>query len=285
MLNKESRGFRVFGVIVGALFSSLALKVFAQKANLIPSGLTGVSILIQKEFMTFFGVNIPFGPLYLILNILVFLTVSKYIGKRFVMLTFVHIVFTSIFVSILPDFTVTDDVMLLTIFGGTLNGLGISLALKMGGSSGGLDFISIYYSTVKNRPMWHKIMLFNFGLLIYNGWRYNWTLSFYSIIYQFVSTQILSNNHDRYKLSSLRIITDHPQEVADEIFRVVRHGITQFEGMGIYKKKERYMLYTVVNSFEIDKVISAIKCVDEHVFIEISTVDRIEGNFRQKPIE
>lgn len=279
------RATRVFGVIFGALLSSLALKLFVQKAQLVPSGITGVTTLFQKELSSVFGINISFGPLFLLLNVLVFLFVSKHIGKKFVTLSFIHVGFTSLFVSMIPRISLTDDVLLLTIFGGILNGLGISLALKMGGSSGGLDFISVYYATVKNRPMWHNVLIFNMFLLLYNGWRYDWTLSFYSIIYQFISTEILSNFHDRYKLSSLRIITIYPNEVSEAILKQVRHGITRFEGYGMFQKKKRYMLYMVVNSFEIKEVLNAIKETDPHAFIEVSTVNRIEGNYHQRPIE
>lgn len=285
MSRLKDRPMRVFGVIVGAFLSSIALKIFVRNASLLPSGVTGVTTLIQREVDVMFGWSIPFGPLYLVLNVLIFLLVAKHIGKKFMALSFVHIIFTSIFVSIIPEFTLTNDIILLAIFGGILNGLGVTLALKMGGSSGGIDFISIYYSTVKNKPMWDKVLMFNIALLIYNGYRFDWTLSFYSIIYQFVSTEILSNYHDRYKLSSLRIITVQPEPVSEAILKVVRHGITRFEGMGVYHRQSRYMLYMVVNSFEINDVLDAVKNADPTAFIEISNVYRIEGNFRQKPID
>ena len=273
------------GVIVGALLSSIALKLFVQRAGLVPAGVVGLATLIQKEFAAFFNVSLSYGVIYFILNAIIVLFVFRKIGKQFVILSFVNVIASSIFVEIIPDFVVTNDVILLTVFGGVLNGIGITLALKSGGSSGGADFIAVYYSTVKNRPMWDKIMLFNFVMLVYNGYRYDWTLSFYSIIYQFASTEILSNYHDRYKLSSLRIITELPDEISDAMLKVMRHGITKFDGFGMYQKRERYMLYTVVNSFEIKEVIKAIKTTDPKAFIEVSNVDRIEGNFRQKPLD
>lgn len=283
IINK--RPMKVLGVMFGALLSSIALRLFAQQANLVPSGLTGVVTLIIREFELLFGFNLPFGLLYLVFNVFIYLFVRGHMGKKFVTLTFVHVGFTSLFTTLIPNIVLTQDVLLLTVFGGILNGLGIATALKMGGSSGGLDFISVYFATVKNKPMWHSVMIFNMVLLVFNGWRYDWTLSFYSIIYQFVSTEILSNLHDRYKLSSLRIVTVEPETVSEAILGVVRHGITKFDGVGMYGKKPRYMLYMVVNSFEIGDVIAAIKAADSKAFIEISNVNRIEGNFRQKPLE
>lgn len=273
------------GILVSAFLSSFSVKIFVRHANLVSSGITGVVILLQKEMASLFNLTISFGLWYFLLNAMILLFVYNKLGKKFVILSFTHVILTSIFVEIIPDFVLTNDILLLTIFGGILNGLGIALALKVGGSSGGTDFIAIYYSTVKNKPMWNKVMLFNIMMLTYNGWRYNWTLSFYSIMYQFTSTEILSNLHDRYKLSSLRIITENPEEVSNEILKVVRHGITKFEGTGVFKKKERSMLYMVVNSFEIKDVVATIKRCDADAFVEISNVDRIEGNFRQRPLD
>lgn len=282
---KKIKLYEIIGIAFGALLSAVAVALFVRPAQLVPAGIVGTVTLIKKEVALITGFNLSFGLMYFLMNIFLLLFVIRKLGKRFVTLSLFHILFTSIYVDWIPTFSITNDVLLLAIFGGVLNGIGIAISLKMGGSSGGTDFISIYFSTVKNRPMWDKIMLFNFALLIYNGWRFGWTLSFYSIIYQFTSTEILTTFHDRFKLSSLRIITANPEEVSSAILKVMRHGITKFDGLGMYSSEPRSMLYTVVNSFEIKDVLHAIKTTDPKAFIEVSEVDRIEGNFRQKPID
>ena len=282
---KEIKLLNYLGIVLSAFLSSFAVKVFVTQANLVSSVITGVVILLKQEISTLLNINISFGVLYFLINALILLFVYKGLGKRFVIFSILHVILTSIFVDIIPTITLTQDVLLLSIFGGLINGLGISLALRLGGSSGGTDFVAIYYSTVKNKPMWHKVMIFNTLLLVYNGWRYNWTLSFYSIIYQFISTEMISNFHNRYTLSSLRIVTEKPDLVSEAILKVVRHGITRFDGQGVYSKKDRSMLYMVLNSFEIRCVIQAVKESDPKAFIEVSSVDKIEGNFRQKPLE
>ena len=57
------------------------------------------------------------------------------------------------------------------------------------------------------------------------------------------------------------------------------------EGVGFYHKRPKTILYMVANAFETQKIIDAIKLIDSEAFIEISSVDRIEGNYRQKPLE
>lgn len=282
---KKNKLSSYLAIVFSAFLSSFAVKVFVQRANLVSSGITGIVILIQKEFLALFNINISFGLFYFLINALILSFVFKRLGKKFVILSFLHVILTSVFVEIIPNVYLTKDVLLLSVFGGLVNGLGISIALKAGGSSGGTDFVAVYYSTVKNKPMWNSVMLFNFALLMYNGWRFDWSLSFYSIIYQYISTEMISNLHDRYTLSSLRIVTEIPDTVSNEILKVVRHGITKLDGVGVYKGQSRSMLYMVVNSFEIKEVIKAVETSDPHAFIEVSTVDKIAGNFRQRPLE
>ncbi|WZU00477.1 DUF2179 domain-containing protein [Erysipelothrix sp. D19-032] len=66
---------------------------------------------------------------------------------------------------------------------------------------------------------------------------------------------------------------------------VTRHGITQLNGMGVYKHQYRAMLYMVVNEFEIKSIVDQVVAADPKAFIEVSSVERIEGNYRQKPLD
>ena len=272
-------------VVLGALFSANAIVQFVQRAQLVPSGVAGITSLILMQVSGLFNVQLNFTLLYWGINCAIIAFVYKHIGKKFLTLSLVHVFLTGFFVQVLPVFHVTNDVILLAIFGGVMNGFGSTLALKSGGSAGGTDFLAVYFSMVKNKPMWRKIMFFNIVMLIYFGWQFDWTLAFYSIIYQMASTQIIDHYHDRYKLSSINIVTELPQEVSDSILSVVRHGITKVDGVGMYKNRNKSMLYLVVNSFEVPMIVDAIKEVDAYAFIEIAKVQQIEGNYRQRPLD
>ncbi|RNM29094.1 YitT family protein [Erysipelothrix rhusiopathiae] len=295
MINMENlrliKPKHIVGIVVGALFSALAIKTFVRPGNLIPAGAGGLTILLLKESSRLFGIELSYGIVFFLINAIVLIFVWKKLGRRFLALSFLHVGLVSLFVEILPVVTVlpnvdpNDQLILLAIFGGVMNGVGSSFALKVGGSAGGIDFVAIYYSMVKNKPMGDKIMYFNITLLIYSGFVYGWMLALYSIIYQFVSTQVIDHYHDRYKLSSLHIITDLPTEVSDAVMAVTRHGITKIDGIGMFKQKYKAVLYIVVNQFELACIIDAITHTDPKAFIEISSVERIEGNYRQKPLE
>lgn len=276
---------QILGTALGAFLSGIAIKIFVQAADLIPAGAGGVSVLIIKEAYRLSGVTLNYSILYLVLNVLILLFVYKKLGKKFIALSFLHVALTSFFVEVIPAITVAHDPILLAIFGGVVNGVGSSIVLRMNGSAGGTDFVAIYYSMVKNKPMWDKILMFNMAVLIYSGWQYNWELALYSILYQFTSTQIINTYHNRYKLSSLHIVTSYPDEVSQAILGVTRHGITKLDGLGVYQQKYKALLYMVANEFETKSICDAVKKADAKAFIEIGAVSRIDGNYRQKPLE
>ena len=120
------------------------------------------------------------------------------------------------------------------------------------------------------------MILVTFGLL------FGWTRALYSIIFQFVSTQILNTLYKRYQKSTLLIITDKPDEVILVIREVTGHDATLFTGKGCYQGAERKMLYTVVSSDEEDKLLRSIKKTDPLAFVNILQTKMLKGNFIMK---
>ena len=123
------------------------------------------------------------------------------------------------------------------------------------------------------------------GILSIAGLLFGWEKALYSIIYQYVSTQVIESRYQRYKFSTLHMITNHPEEVSQAIFKNTRHGVTKLQAEGMYSKSEKTMLYMVVNAFEVNDVVSAAKEADPKIFITISKADKIVGNYYLKPME
>lgn len=272
-------------VSLGAFSSALSIKIFASAHGLLSGGFTGVSILLSRVFSDFLGIQISFGIIYMILNIFPTLLVFRYVGKKFTIFSLVNVVLVSLFSDLIPVFYVTDDMLLVCVFGGMLAGAGSLLALRANASGGGTDFIAIFFSNKYNKPFWNYVLIFNACILSISGLIYGLELSLYSIIYQFTSTQLVNVFHNRYKLVTLSIITEVPEEVSQAILAESRHGITRFDGVGMYSKTPKTMLYMVVNAFEVEKIVHIIKHVDQKVFINESKSRRVVGNFHQQPFD
>jgi uncharacterized membrane-anchored protein YitT (DUF2179 family) len=259
------------------------LKSFVNTGGLFPGGFSGLSLLIQQIFSSFFNISIPFSALYIPLNLIPAYIGFRYIGRRFTIYSFYLVFLSSFLTDLFPAVTITSDILLIAVFGGIINGVAISISLISGASGGGTDFIAIYFSEKKGIDVWNYILMANAVILITAGILFGFDKALYSIIFQFTSTQILQGMFKRYQKDTLLIITDQPTAVYGKIRELTNHDATLIEGNGCYEGATRNILYSVVGREEVDKVISAIKAIDEHAFINVIKTEQLNGRFYQTP--
>ncbi len=281
-MNKDIKS--LLYVLSSSVVAAININLFVNAAGLLPGGMSGVSLLISRLGERFGIFNIQFGYIYLVLNAIIVLFFYKSCGKRFTFYSIIQVVVQSILTFIIPVIEITDDIILLSIFGGLFAGLSCSLALSGDASSGGTDFIAIHYSKRYNISTWNYIMAGNVTMLALSGFIFGWDKALYSIIYQFTVTQVINFLHLEYKRVSLFIITTKGREIADKLLLLTHHGVTKFTGEGAYTKKEKEMLFTVISSYELDEVISECKKIDPCVFIDVVKSEKISGRFYQRPI-
>ena len=284
-INYKKIGRMSFWVILSALLQAFALVNFSLKAGIYPSGVMGLARLTSDILRDFLNINFPYFFLYVVINLFLVILVYKHIGKLFAIFSMLQIVLVSLFSSIMKPYYMVDDMMLLAIFGGLINGAGVGLALQNGASSGGTDFLSIYYSNKYHKSMWNYNFAFNCILIVIAGLLYGWPIAAYSIIYQYMSNFMVRRMHRRYTHKAIIIVTEKPDAVIDAIFSSVRHGITKIEAKGAYNNSERTVLYTVVNSFETSEVIKCALKGDPDAFIETRDTLDVYGNYYQKPLD
>lgn len=276
-------GYRLALVILGAIIMGLNLNSFVHFGGLIPGGFTGISILLQKLIITFFNIEIPYSFINIPLNLGLAAICFRYIGKKFAILSIISIVITGLVVDGIPYYEITYDPLLTSIFGGIINGFAIALTLRADATTGGTDFISALSSKKFGVDAFNYILAGNACMLVIAGLIYGWEAALYSIIYQYVTTEILHLLYKRYQKHTLFIITDKPKDVYLEIKNTTNHGATLFKGVGFYKGEERNLVYSVISSDEIHLVIRNIKKVDNKAFIDVIHSDRVDGWFFQRP--
>ena len=276
---------RLCYITLSAFLYAVSMQVFVNSGNLFPGGFAGLSLLITRSLNKFANIELSFSIVYIILNIFPTLLVYKYIGHRFTIFSIIQILLVSLFTFILPQYQLTSDPLLIAVFGGLLAGLGISIALRHGASSGGTDFLAIFFANKLKRPTWNYVFMASAVVILFAGFLFGWTAALYSIIYQFCNTQMVSLRHDRYKLANLIIVTRKADEVEDKLLGTVRHGITILSAEGGYAHRPEKVLLMTVNAFQVEDLVEAAKQADPHVFINISHTERIVGNYYQAPLE
>ncbi|MCR4633572.1 MAG: YitT family protein [Erysipelotrichaceae bacterium] len=283
--NKKQILIMTAAVIVSAAFQAFALTSFSVPAGIYPSGISGMSRLVSDILKDFFQIDLPFFYLYLLINIALAVIVYKHIGKLFTIFSVLQTSLVSLFSSFFPTFRILDDPLLIALFGGVISGFGVSIALTNGASSGGTDFLSIYYSNKYHRSMWDYVFAFNSVLIFIAGMLYHWQIAAYSIIFQYASNMIVSKRHKRYTHQAIIIVTKKPDEVIGSILKNVRHGITKIAAKGAYKGDDETLLYTVVNAFQTTEVVKYALEGDPQAFIETRNTLNVYGNYYQKPLD
>lgn len=282
-LKKEFK--RILFCTMGAAIIAFNIKSFVRTGGLFPGGFSGVTILIQQICETYFDFTLPYTAVYIPVNLIPIYIGIKYLGKRFTIYSVYVIILSSILTDIIPDITITYDVLLICIFGGLLNGMAISLCLFVGASGGGTDFISIYFSEKKGIDSWNYIFIGNVCMLVTAGILFGFDKALYSIIFQFCTMQVIQMLFKRYQKHTLLIITSQPSAVYGKICKITHHDATLFQGIGFYEGTERNMVYSVVSSDEVDKIINAIREVDEKAFVNVIKTEQINGRFYKRPNE
>ena len=270
-------------VCLASLLMALNINTFVQTGGLYPGGATGLTILIQRLAERFLDIRLSFAVVNFLLNMIPIYIGFRYIGKKFTLYSCLMIVLTGILTDLIPSYIITYDTLLISIFGGIINGFSISLCLRMDTTSGGTDFIAIYLSQKKGIDAWNVVLYFNVILLVVAGFTFGWDKALYSIIFQYTTTQVVHTLYKRYQKKTLFIVTDNPQKVCDVIYATSRHGATILRGEGSFHLKERSLVYSVVSSDESKKVVHAVREVDPHSFINTIKTQELKGLFYQRP--
>lgn len=286
IVNPAIRKLRKIIVITfAALLMAANINTFVEAGGLYPGGATGITVLIRRVAELWFNIELPYTLVIVILNAIPIYIGFRYIGKKFTIYSVYMIVMTGIFSDMLPTYAITYDTLLVSIFGGIINGLAISICLIQGATSGGTDFLAIFFSDRKGMDSWNMILAINVVILGSAGLLFGWDKALYSIIFQYASTQVLHTLYTRYQKETLFIVTNKPEEICVIISDLTSHGATLIEGEGSYEHCERNVVYSVVSREEYKKVVRAIKKVDPEAFVNTLRTEEISGQFYKRPEE
>lgn len=276
--------FRLLGVLAASVLIALNLKSFVQAGDLFPGGFTGLTRLIQRCALEFWGITLPFAPINLMFNAVPAFVSYKLVGKRFTFYSCLVIAVSSVMTDLLPVINITEDILLISVFGGMLSGFAGGVALKARVTCGGTDFIAIPLAERKNVDAWNYILCGNVVMLAVAGMLFGWDKALYSIIFQFTSTQVVRMMDPENKRATLFIVTG--RETAGGVCAQIqdtRHTATLIEGVGLYNGAPCVMIYSVVSYNQIRSLTRKVRQVDPKAFVNVLRTDKLMGNFYRSP--
>ena len=276
-------GKRLLMVCIAAFIMALNIRTLVHTGGLIPGGATGMTILIQRLAKLLLSVDLPYTPVNLLLNAIPVYIGFRFIGKKFTLLSLVMIMLSGFLTDLIPAHTLTQDMLLISVFGGIVNGFSISLCLRADATSGGTDFIAIYLSQMHGVESWNLILGFNAVLLLIGGYFFGPDKALYSIIFQYASTQVLHLMHRNYQKVTFLIVTDKPEQICAGIHDMTHHGATIFHGEGGYEHNRRDLVYSVTSGNDVRKIKKGVREIDPSAFVNTFSSGEIMGNFYMQP--
>ena len=273
----------IIALTIASAIMAFNMQSFVRTGGLFPSGFSGLTVLIQRIALEYFDFSIPYSAVYLPLNLIPAYIGFRFISKKFTFYSFYVVFLSGVLTDVCPPVTITYDPLLVSIFGGIVGCGAVSICLLNGGSGGGTDFISIYFSEKKGIDAWNYILIANVIMLVTAGILFGFDKALYSIIYQYVGTQVIQLLFKRYQKDTLLIITALPEAVYGRIRQITNHDATLIEGTGCFEGAPRHILYSVVGREQVDLVISEIKKIDPKAFVNVINTEQINGRFYKQP--
>ena len=285
-------------VIIGSIFYAIAVTWIFKLGNFFAGGATGTSQIFVRYVSQIFDVNLPLGLIIFLVNVPLFLIGFKHVSKRFAILTLVSILVQSCAVSVFenlehinPFLEFADNRLLLAILGGGLAGLGASLCLKHGGSSGGIDIIS-NMMLVKNKASFGKyVFIVDFTIIFLSVFNFTGgqvSIEFgngiFTLIRLIAYLLTVETIYTSYRPIKIQIITTKADEMTKILLEKIKHGITVYDAIGAYAKQHKNVLEIYASHYELNDYIAIAQYVDPAAFITICPVRTIKGNYLKKTI-
>jgi uncharacterized membrane-anchored protein YitT (DUF2179 family) len=269
-------------VVAGALLNALAMNLFLIPANVYSSGFTGIAQLLSKVLSDYTPIHVSMGLLLLLLNIPVAILGWRKVGKSFTVYSFLSVLMSSFFLTIVPIKQVSQDILLNAVFGGVILAIGVGITLKWGASTGGVDIIAMVLSRMKDKPVGPYMFVLNGVIIITAGFLFGWEKALYTLVTLYTSTRVIDAIHTRHAKLTAMIITKKAEELKQAIHGSLVRGITMIPAKGAFSNETRDMLMIVITRYELYDLERIIKEVDPNAFTNIIQTAGVYGFFRRE---
>ena len=257
---------------IGILLAAIALEVFLIPNKIIDGGITGGSIILS--FLT----NINLSIFIIILNIPFLLLGFRHLGKNFLIQSTVAMALFSVLLEIFKQVdVVTNDVLLATVFGGILLGIGVGFVIRYGACLDGVETVAILINKKTSFSVGQVILLVNLVIYMVAGILFGWDRALYSIMTYFITYKLIDMvSEGLEQAKAALIITNNSEEIARSIYKKLGRTVTFIEGEGLISGK-KVVLYVVVTRIELRELKKIVEADDVSAFMTITDVSEIVG--------
>lgn len=274
-----------FFIIVGVFSAGFGLKGFLLPNNFIDGGATGVSLLVQNL------TDLPLAFLLIVVNLPFLILGVKTINRKFSIKSIIAISMLAIVVHFVEYPTVTDDKLLIAVFGGFFLGLGIGMSMRGGSVIDGTEVLAIYLSRKLALTIGDVLLLINILIFSFGAYVLSIEIALYAILTYLSAAKTVDfviDGVDEYM--GVTIISEKHDDIRVMIIEKLQRACTIYAGKGGYGKRgnsyDKDILYTVITRLEVARLETEIDKIDKDAFIIMGIVKDLRGGMiKKKPMK
>lgn len=260
-------------IILGAAIAAFAVEGILVPNSILDGGVTGISMILNyvlgwKLSLCIIIINIPF--LYI---------GYKNMGWRFLVKAIVSIAVFSLFLEVFHHINhVIDSILLATVYGSVILGVGVGLVLRSGGCLDGTESLGIVISKHTNLSVGQFVLFCNMIIFTVAGYFYGIDRALYSLLAYFITSKVIDEINEGFeRAKAAMIITNDGLGMAEAIYAKIGRTVTLIEGQGLISG-EKAVLYCVLTRIEVPELRRIVEEYDESAFVTITDVSEVIGN-------
>lgn len=260
-------------VVVGLLVAAAAYRMYLIPNQVVNGGFTGVGQLLNH------ATGISVGLVNIALNVPLFLISMKSMGLRFGVRSLIAMVLMSLLIDHIPLPPATDDMLLASVYGGAISGIGFGLVLRGNATTGGTDMLaSLLHRLVPVIKVSYAIFMIDGLVIIASAFVFEAQAAMYGLISAFLCNVLIDLVLEGPNSAhSYFIISDKSEAIAERIMHEMNRGVTGLEAVGMYSQQHKQVLLCVVNRFEAMRLRRIIFEADPHAFVVANKAKEVLG--------
>lgn len=272
---------RILMTVIGALIFALGLELFLVPNTIMDGGIVGISIILSHL------TGIPAGVFIFLINIPFVYIGYKQIGKTFAFMSLLGITILSGATVVMHHIQpFTSDLLLATVFGGILLGVGVGLVIRYGGCLDGTEVMAILSNKKLPFSVGEIILIINLAIFTLAGFVFTWEQAMYSVIAYFIASKIIDIVVLGMEESkSVYIISEEIEEIGQAIMARLGRGVTYLHGEGAYTGNNKKVIFCIITRLEESKMKEIVRTIDTQAFLAIGNISEVKGGrFKKKAI-
>lgn len=260
-------------VALGSLLVSFSFTSFFIPYDIAPGGVSGLSTVIASM------IPISVGVLSFVFNLPLFLLGYRTVGWRFAVRSFISMTLVSVFIDALPPVDLTGNVLLASVFGGVIMGIGLGLVVRAGATTGGTDMAAnMLHRQFSFLTIPVILFMIDAMVVLIACARFGIQAGFYALISLYVSTVAMDAVIKGMNTAmQFLIITAEPEKITKRIHTEMERGVTRLEATGTYSGKPVGTLLCVISRLEMARLKKIVAEEDPRAFVTVCDVHEALG--------